>query len=680
VKRALALAVLGAAVVGQAAPAAAAQAPPVERVWILSVPGLGWDDVERASMPNLQSWLTGAGAAGLSAPGVGGEPSLADIYTTISAGARAESRTGDGDCTTGGSGGAIDCPGIGAIARHNDGLLYDAGVGALGDALAGAGVPRAVIAREPSAALALADSDGSVPHDDPRFGCRDRCVVLADAPGVHERDPAARRADLEQFDRFFGEWLAGVDPQRDAVLVVAPSPDRLRLTVAALRAPGLRPGLLRSAWTGRSGIVGAVDVAPTVLELLGIDAPEHMEGRPFELGRGGGTADARVRWLAGTAERSQFRDSAVEQAGAVLGTAAFFIGGMAVAAFARGRARRGSPGGTAFEVGALAMLFFLPATYLAMLIPAAHSGLPAYWVFVSGSSLGAAVLTYVATDRRTPDALIIALGAIAGLIVVDVVTGARLQLNGTFGYSPTIGGRYAGLGNLGYAQLASASLLLAGLLASRVRGRAGVRLGITVLAVALVADGAPYFGADVGGVLSLLPAFGVTAAMLLGWKFRWRLLAVLGLGALVLLALAAAVDLARPAGDRTHLGRVLAGDGGDLGTVLRRKIDSNLAMLTTTPVTFLLPIVYAIAGWVAYRAPGPLRVLRRTLPQLTASLAGLGIVAVLGTLLNDSGIKVAGMVFCVAVPAVVFLCVRLGTDAGAPAPEPEHAAAVPGES
>ena len=59
------------------------------------------------------------------------------------------------------------------------------------------------------------------------------------------------------------------------------------------------------------------------------------------------------------------------------------------------------------------------------------------------------------------------------MIVVDVLTGARLQFNAAFGYSPTIGGRYAGLGNLGYAQLAAAGVLLAGLVAHRVGGRAG---------------------------------------------------------------------------------------------------------------------------------------------------------------------------------------------------------------
>src|SRR4029077_5776222 len=135
-------------------------------------------------------------------------------------------------------------------------------------------------------------------------------------------------------------------------------------------------------------------------------------------------------------------------------------------------------------------------------------------------------------------------------------------------------------------------------------------------------------------VLSMLPAFGVTVAMLFGWRFRWRLLALFGAAAGALLALPAAIDLARPADSRSHLGRVLGGNGGDLWVILRRKLDANLAVLGSTRFTFILVLVYLAVAYLVYRSPGPLRVVRDRIPELTASLAGLGIVAVLGTLLN----------------------------------------------
>ena len=70
--------------------------------------------------------------------------------------------------------------------------------------------------------------------------------------------------------------------------------------------------------------------------------------------------------------------------------------------------------------------------------------------------------------RRAVDPLLLALGAVLGLLVVDVVLGATLQLNTVFGYSPTVAGRFAGLGNLAFAQLAGSALLLAGVVAGRI--------------------------------------------------------------------------------------------------------------------------------------------------------------------------------------------------------------------
>ena len=96
--------------------------------------------------------------------GANESPTLADGYVTISTGARAEAEPNEGACA--GDGTTIRCPGVPAIARHNDHLLFDADVGLLGATLQRAGVARAVVAAagaSPSAALALTDRTGVVP-------------------------------------------------------------------------------------------------------------------------------------------------------------------------------------------------------------------------------------------------------------------------------------------------------------------------------------------------------------------------------------------------------------------------------------------------------------------------------------------------------------------------------------
>ena len=94
-------------------------------------------------------------------------------------------------------------------------------------------------------------------------------------------------AALHRTDELVGRMLADVDPARDAVFVVSPASPRRGsgLAVPGIRAPGVAPELLRSATSRRDGFVYVVDVAPTILELLGLpDALRH--GGPPDEGRG----------------------------------------------------------------------------------------------------------------------------------------------------------------------------------------------------------------------------------------------------------------------------------------------------------------------------------------------------------------------------------------------------------
>jgi hypothetical protein len=475
-------------------------------------------------------------------------------------------------------------------------------------------------------------------------------VVLLEAPAPD---------GLSAFDGELTAILERVDPERDSVVVVGPSePDGPpELTVAALRRPGLEPGFLRSAFTRKSGVVGLVDVAPTLLDQFGIERPADMEGRAFVRGREGGDYEDRVDWLVDTNLRARFRDRAITQLNGTFVFCHFILAGLVALIFWR-RKRLTRPLVVAFEIAALALLYFLPATYLGVLIPFPHWGMAAFYLFLVAFSVSAGALTFALTKRTGVTPLLVALGAVVGLIVVDQLTGGRLQFNGTFGYSPTIGGRYAGLGNLGYAQLAAGAALLAGLVAHQVGGRAGWRFAAAILGIAIVVDGAPFFGADVGGVLSMVPAYGVTLLMLRGRKLRWRTAFGLLAAGVALLAIAAAVDLTRPADSRSHLGRLLAGDGSDVGTVIHRKIDANLRVLGATPYTWILPISYVVIAYIIWKSPGPLRAARNKVRELDASLAGVGLVALLGTLLNDSGVAITGVMLGVLVPPLVVLCLR----------------------
>ncbi len=696
-------------------------------VLVLALPTLAWADLHAGDTPKLDALLDDSAVASMSVRVIDQVTDAADAYATIGAGSRARGVAVSGQVlepeedffgvpaasvfrrNTG------EEPGPGlvslaspAIVSRNAGLRYDAEVGALGESLGAAGVPRAVIANadgryalgaptfDRAAGVSLADGDGVVPAgtvsaalvtEDPLapFGVAydrdavlaafdtvwpDGGVVLVEGSDLARADryrPLAtaaqqqrlRRDALRRTDALVGGLLERVDLAGDTVLVVGPyhSLGRVHLTVAGLHAPGVEPGLLRSASTRRAGFVTLVDVAPTILSLTGVDRPASMEGRPFERSDGSGSSAAtRAKDMVEVDQAARFRDRMVAPVALVFVAlqAVLWVG--AVLAMQRG----GRRSRIVVAVSALAMLSYLPASYLAGLVDFDDRGAGAYWVFVLGAASLGGGLAAVVGRRRVIDPLIVALTAVFGLLVVDMVLGAPLQLNTVFGYSPTVGGRFAGMGNLAYGQFAGAAFLLCGLASRRLAGRsyaAVVAFGVLVLAI--VINGAPMWGADVGGVLAFVPAFGVTLSRYLGRRVRWRSVVSWTAGTAVVIAAFAAIDLARPVDQRTHLGRLVESVTdrglGSLLTVMTRKLGANVSVITSSVWTAMVPIALGFVVYLLWRAPGRIRMVRDTIPE---SLGGLAVVGFLGFALNDSGIAVPGVMLGVVNASLVYLTVR----------------------
>jgi hypothetical protein len=601
--------------------------------------------------------------------------------------------------------------GLGGIVDKNDEQLFDAHVGELGDTLGNAGWSRSVIANgdgtDPEQLLtgpyrryavsSLMGPEGRVPEGatgpellvpDPAapFGLRydnaavlrafqntwtDRSVVLVEASDLVREDAYRQLATSQQRDQLFdralrrtdeliGGLLRRVDPKRDAVMVVGPAHAQreVQLTIASLRAPGVDPGLLRSGTTRRDGFVQLVDIAPTILERVGLKVPSSMEGSAVEVGSKGASAADRRTFLQDADTAATFRDDNVSVVPVVL---LVIQGVLAVAALVWLAGRGPSRLNTGLRLGALAALSFIPAVLLARILPFENWGDVAYWPFLFALSFVLAGLCVVAGRRDPLEPLMLGLGVIVAVLVVDVLIGTPLQFNNPFGYSPKVAGRFAGFGNLGYSALAAAAVVLAGLLAHRIRGRRGAYVAVGLLVVVFVADGAPFWGADVGGVLSILPAFAVTGYILLGLRLRLRTIALSLLAAVATVVAFGLIDLARPADQRTHLGRLFSTTGSEgsagLWTVIERKIYENVSVLFSSTWLLTVLLILGFLGYLYARHRDRLHAIVEAVPELRASFVGFAIVVVLGFALNDSGIAIPGMMLSVLSPAIVTLLI-----------------------
>lgn len=647
-------------------PTTPATADPAPTVVVVGVPGLRWDDLSPGGTPTL--WrLAGDGAVGaLSVATARSVTCPADGWLTLGAGNRARGQAPvAGACpagprvTGGADSGPAEVAGFDELARDNRHLGYGTELGALATSLRRTG--GCVAAVGSAAALATAGPDGRVDvfAGGPAFAATyTRCrVTVVGLPGLTaDRRTGAAAADA---------GLAAVDGARPAgsvLLVVGLSetaPDRARLHVAIAVGGRYPAGELVSASTRRPPYVQLIDVAPTVLNDLGRAPPAVMAGQPWvSSGAGKSGTPARVAALVDhdRAATEQLRLTGRFFEALVAGQFLLFP----LAALATRRRVAGSDRRRWLrfvEVAGLACAAVLPATFLANLA----------WWWRAGHPL-AALLTVVTVADAAVVALALAgpwrrrplgpAGAVAGttaaVLVLDLLTGARLQLSSLAGYSPLIAGRFAGIGNIAFGVLGTAALLAATAVAAGRARRTALRAVAGIGAAAVLVDGAPALGSDVGGVLALVPAFALLAMLLAGARVTGRRLVAAAAAAVVVVVAFGLLDYARPAGRQTHLGRFVGQLlHGGAETVVRRKVAAEADTLTTSLLTLLVPVAVAIVVGALMRPPGWLRAAFVQAPALRAGLVATVVMGVVAALVNDSGVIIAAVAMTLAIPLTI---------------------------
>jgi hypothetical protein len=493
-----------------------------------------------------------------------------------------------------------------------------------------------------------------------------------------------RAQALADTDALVGSLVSSVDAERDAVLMVGPYnlPDDRDLTVVALQVPGGdSAGYLRSASTQRSGFLTLVDVAPTVLDLLGIERPNGMEGRSADVVRSGASLDDRVDSLVANNAASRFREKLLFPTTLLVVVLMTAVCAAAVVVIARG----GWPTmSAAVTFVALADLAILPLSYLARGFPLEDLGIGFYWAFVLIGAVAVAGAATAAGRRggRPRAALVLVLALVLLVPVLDVMTGSNLSLSAAFGYSPTGNSRLYGISNYSFGQVAAASCLLAAFLAARSErpGERGTWLpphrrrlqAVSLLVALLVVIGVPIWGSDVGGILAFTPTILVFAVLVYQGRIRWRSLVIAGVATLLAVVGFGLLDLARPEGERAHLGRLFerVGDEGiqPLIDVVERKLLANLRVTTSSFWVAAIPVAIAFIVFLA-RYPGrPLDGLRRRVSTLQAGLVAAYLAALLGSAVNDSGAIVGGVTLMVLATALAVLVLEPDRVAAGPTP------------
>ncbi|HVW80321.1 MAG TPA: hypothetical protein VHB69_05205 [Mycobacteriales bacterium] len=616
--------------------AAASPAPAHPVVVLVAIPGLDWSDV--SDMPTLEHFADRGAVGELSVKTAGGATRCAAGILAVSAG----NRTGDpdGNCPIP----AADWP---ALRHSNATSKYQTTIGLLGTTLRQAGV--ATISVGALAAPMLAEENGTLPRQVPTIAAavsaaghaRAGAVIATLDPEMYYLLPGADRpARARVADRDLAATLAAVPA--GATVIVAGISDvttgAAHLHLFAISGPGWSHTELRSSAAGRAPYVQLIDIAPTILSIEGVKIPSVVVGRPMQ------QSGARVPAYSSFADDD--RHAYDER---TLGQRTFLTLGIATIVFILLTLLPGAARASAKWLGRL----LAPAPVMVFIgngFPWWRWGQPAYAVIVvAGAMVIAVVASLVAARKGAAFAAIVPLAATLVALVCDQLTGAHLQLSAPLGDNPIVAGRFSGVGNLDFAEIATSGLLLAGLIGGMVGGKRGVLTGAVIAGIAVIVDGAPQLGDDIGGVFALFPGAIVLVALLLQVRITWRRAVLTVLATAVVAVGVALADYARPANDQTHVGRFVGQVlHGGAGTEVHRKLDAALATFGPTVGTFVaaVAIVAAVAG---HRRLG---VTLRANPGLRAGAVAATVTAVLGVCLNDSGIPIASMAVMVGFSAV----------------------------
>lgn len=491
------------------------------------------------------------------------------------------------------------------------------------------------------------------------------------APEVSDEVAKAHRAAaIRSLDEVIG-MVVDSAPEGTAVIVSPHIPSRssehvIGFSPLVLSAPGYK-GYLTSSSTQRDGLVTNLDLTATILDLLDIDPPVQVLGNPMRPILSSVSAQDRIEVLSAQADMATSIEEPkwkVINTYIALTTLLFVFCSIVLARADRWSSELVSSVTTICS----ALLILALAVPLASWLMFALRPMP----MTSGEGLGYFALTVGLLwalglvlrflERGVFPVAVLSL-LTAFVLALDQWLGAPWSFTAYFGYSPLLGARFYGIGNEGAAMLVGSAIVGAALLVDEFRDTTWARhlrrWGIPLLgAVVVVTCVAPFWGANVGVAVWGVVTFGVAWAMMNEVRIGWKGVVV---GLLIIISIVAVfsfIDITSGSA-QTHLGRAWesarAGGAGELWTIVVRKAQTNIRVLTRTNWTYLLIAVLALLGFMRWRPWGEFAETLEENPAFSDAMAAVLLGGLAAYLSEDSGIIIPALMMLYIGVGIVYL-------------------------
>lgn len=476
----------------------------------------------------------------------------------------------------------------------------------------------------------------------------------------------AMAAALRRLDTFLGWLMPYLDPGRDMIILLSPSPSSNArqmgdsLLPVVIWGQGITPGLLLSGTTHRPGLIANIDIAPTILSRLNLAAPGVMTGRPVASKPAEGPLRAmdEIGLLHDNALSNHLRRPVILKAYISLQIAVLLGGAGAAVAKLPLRPWFGFAL-LSLTAGPLAFLLLGAAPWL----PRAESyaSVLAITIFLTALAAKAGRGNWLASFTALAIATTTA-------VAMDALQGSRFMSMSPLGHSLIGGARFYGIGNEYMGVLIGSALVGGSALAGL---RPWLRWAVTGTWAALLGILSwPSLGANFGGGIAAAAGFSYAATRLhrsgpapSSAAQPVRALSLMAAGAAAIMAAAITWDSLNVQDAQTHVGqalRSLTTPGGweEAMEIIQRKVLLNWRLMRWTNWSLLFLVSLGIYAWISLRPPESFRRLLGQTPDLTPGLSGVAIGSITALVFNDSGVVAAATCMIFASAPLLFLVLR----------------------
>ncbi len=458
-----------------------------------------------------------------------------------------------------------------------------------------------------------------------------------------ERWAFYRRSVMKRYDQLFGKLQATIDYHSTLTLLFTGIPPQRKAKIgeklipAAIKGPGLKPGIIYSYSTRKAGVITEYDFPATILKFLGIKKSGRFNGQSLGSVPGDWRQIARLR--------PQLIQNYRIRWPLLTGYAYFLIA--AILAGIAGLIFKWPPIYFKLLTYTYLSLQTVPAIFL---IEAALN--PLNWFAVIGGTLVLIALFLIAAIRiqgHDPFRILSLISLITVIIIaVDGFGNGFLEGKSFLGYSMVAGARFYGIGNeyLGFL-LGAYTIFISLNFKAFQKNQGTILLAGTWLLALLVSH--PNFGANIGGGTTVILGLGITNLLLLKKRIDFKEIGKLLLSLVALITLIGLWDFFLSRSSMTHFGQLLfliKEEGFQaIKELILRKWEMNLRLIDYTPWSKALLAILLIIPLLYYKPSQKIIELLRKYPEQLKGFLGLVFTAFIALVVNDSGIVAVATMF-----------------------------------